>query len=137
MKLNLTTIFLLIFSISISNSHGFGERIDLPIPLELYLLGAGVTIILSFFVISTFSNKLEGKTELIQFSKNSKLNLAVNKLLIFLKVFLVIVLAVVIIACFFRPSNSDIQHCTHSCLDLFWSRNDLCSFFIWKHLGKN
>ena len=33
------------------SAHGFGERIDLPIPLNLYLVGAGAAIIVSFVLI--------------------------------------------------------------------------------------
>lgn len=34
------------------NAHGFGQRYDLPIPLWLYLLGAGATVGLSFIVVA-------------------------------------------------------------------------------------
>ena len=33
------------------HAHGFGQRYDLPIPLWLYLLGAGATVGLSFLVV--------------------------------------------------------------------------------------
>ena len=32
-------------------AHGFGERYDLPIPLGYFLVGASLTIILSFVII--------------------------------------------------------------------------------------
>jgi hypothetical protein len=32
-------------------AHGFGERYDLPVPLWLYLTGAGAAVALSFVVI--------------------------------------------------------------------------------------
>ena len=32
-------------------AHGFGERYDLPVPLWLYVGGAGATVALSFVVI--------------------------------------------------------------------------------------
>lgn len=35
-------------------AHGFGQRYDLPVPLWLYLLGAGAAVILSFVVIGIF-----------------------------------------------------------------------------------
>ena len=35
-------------------AHGFGERYDLPVPLEYYLLGAAATVALSFVVIGVF-----------------------------------------------------------------------------------
>jgi len=35
-------------------AHGFGQRYDLPVPLWLYLLGAGAAVVLSFVVIGIF-----------------------------------------------------------------------------------
>lgn len=35
-------------------AHGFGERYDLPVPLEYYLAGAGATVAFSFVVIGLF-----------------------------------------------------------------------------------
>ena len=35
-------------------AHGFGERYDLPIPLNYFLVGAGATVALSFLVIGLF-----------------------------------------------------------------------------------
>jgi hypothetical protein len=37
-----------------AQAHGFGARYDLPIPLSLYLAGAGLTIVLSFAMLGTF-----------------------------------------------------------------------------------
>ena len=39
---------------SSASSHGFGERYDLPMPLNLFLVGAGATVALSFVVIAIF-----------------------------------------------------------------------------------
>ena len=35
-------------------AHGFGERYDLPVPLWLYLYGAGATVLVSFVIIGMF-----------------------------------------------------------------------------------
>ncbi|SVA92357.1 uncharacterized protein METZ01_LOCUS145211, partial [marine metagenome] len=35
-------------------AHGFGERYDLPIPLNYFLVGASATVALSFVVIGWF-----------------------------------------------------------------------------------
>ena len=35
-------------------AHGFGDRYDLPVPLNLFLVGAGATVALSFVVIGLF-----------------------------------------------------------------------------------
>ena len=39
---------------NIAYSHGFGETYDLPIPLVYYLIGAGMTVAVSFVAISLF-----------------------------------------------------------------------------------
>jgi hypothetical protein len=38
-------------------AHGFGQCYDLPIPLWLYLYGAGSAVLLSFFLIGYFVGK--------------------------------------------------------------------------------
>ena len=35
-------------------AHGFGERYDLPVPLSLYLFGAGAAVALSFVMMGVF-----------------------------------------------------------------------------------
>lgn len=47
------TITLLSFS-DVLLAHGFGERYDLPVPLDLYLLAAAFTVIFSFVIIAIF-----------------------------------------------------------------------------------
>ncbi len=37
-----------------AQAHGFGARYDLPIPLSLYLTGAGLTVALSFVMLAVF-----------------------------------------------------------------------------------
>lgn len=39
-------------------AHGFGQRIDLPVPLYLYLFGGGVLVALSFILLGLFSSRL-------------------------------------------------------------------------------
>lgn len=39
---------------TVAFAHGFGERFDLPVPLWLYLLGAGSAVLLSFVVVAYF-----------------------------------------------------------------------------------
>ena len=38
-------------------AHGFGQRIDLPVPLYLYLFGAGAVVALSFIVLGLVSGR--------------------------------------------------------------------------------
>ena len=40
-------------------AHGFGERYDLPVPLWLYISGAGMAVVLSFGIIGIFVKRTE------------------------------------------------------------------------------
>ncbi len=40
-----------------AQAHGFGARYDLPIPLSLYLAGAGLTVALSFAMLALFMRR--------------------------------------------------------------------------------
>lgn len=44
--------------------HGFGARYDLPIPLTLYLYGAGAIVVLTFVLVGVFTRRDEGGTEI-------------------------------------------------------------------------
>jgi hypothetical protein len=44
--------------------HGFGARYDLPIPLTLYLYGAGAIVVLTFVLVGVFTRRDEGATEI-------------------------------------------------------------------------
>jgi hypothetical protein len=46
---------LAVLSPSIAGAHGFGDRYDLPVPLELYMGGAGAAVVLSFVIIGLFA----------------------------------------------------------------------------------
>src|SRR3990167_1196557 len=41
-------------------AHGFGDRYDLPVPLWLYLIGAGAAVAFSFVVIGVFVRSTPG-----------------------------------------------------------------------------
>lgn len=38
-------------------AHGFGVRIDLPIPVSLYMIGGGATVLISFILITLITKK--------------------------------------------------------------------------------
>lgn len=42
------------FATAEADAHGFGQRYDLPVPLWLYLTGAGLTVALSFVAMAVF-----------------------------------------------------------------------------------
>ena len=48
--------FLLLYP-STAFAHGFGERYDLPLPLNFYLFGGGFTVFVSFIIIASFIKK--------------------------------------------------------------------------------
>lgn len=50
----------LALAVSPAAAHGFGERYDLPVPLSLYVIGAGAAVALSFVVMGIFVRGVEG-----------------------------------------------------------------------------
>jgi len=55
------------FSVSSAWGHAFGSRYDLPLPLWLYLFGAGSSVGLSFLVMVVFFNKSNSEKHYIKF----------------------------------------------------------------------
>lgn len=51
------TATLLLCAPVLALGHGFAQRYDLPVPLNLYLAGAGLTVALSFVVIGVFARQ--------------------------------------------------------------------------------
>lgn len=43
-------------------AHGFGDRYDLPVPLSFYMIGAGMTVVLSFFAFGYFYRRRPPQT---------------------------------------------------------------------------
>ena len=50
----LLIFFYLFADLQLSYAHGFGDRYDLPVPLNWYLFGAGTVVTLSFLFVSVF-----------------------------------------------------------------------------------
>jgi len=50
----------------VTRAHGFGQRYDLPVPLIIWVLGAGATIILSFVLTAAFAR---GRDASISYSR--------------------------------------------------------------------
>ncbi|MEX2598423.1 MAG: hypothetical protein WD533_02085, partial [Dehalococcoidia bacterium] len=51
----LGAVWLVLLAPGAAYAHGFGERYDLPVPLGLYIAGAGATVLFSFVVIGIFA----------------------------------------------------------------------------------
>ena len=60
-------------------AHGFGERYDLPVPLWLYLSGAGSAVALSFAIIGFF---VKGHTSVAEYCRFNLLKWRLSVLLI-------------------------------------------------------
>ena len=43
-----------------ATAHGFGQRYDLPVPLPLWVVGAGATILLAFVLVVVFARETKG-----------------------------------------------------------------------------
>ena len=91
-------------------AHGFGERIDLPIPLNLYLIGAGAAVLISFILIGLINHK-GGHIDSYPRYNLLKIRwiraLIENSLLLgFLKAFFVFLLLLIIVAGFAGRQNS-------------------------------
>ncbi len=91
-----------LFSIYLSLAHGFGSRIDLPIPLDLYIKIAIVIVGLSFFLISFLSEE-----KFLKFKNYPKVNLSIlkiltlNPILFLIKIISIAFLIILILASFF------------------------------------
>jgi hypothetical protein len=54
---SLAVLVLVPLAASPALAHGFEGRVDLPVPLWLYLYGAGAAVLLSFVVVGLFVGK--------------------------------------------------------------------------------
>ncbi|MBL93778.1 MAG: hypothetical protein CMF70_00490 [Magnetovibrio sp.] len=63
----LIAIFVLIFAPFSAFAHAFGSRYDLPLPLELFMLGAGATVLVSFVIMSSTLKHGGEKAESLKF----------------------------------------------------------------------
>ena len=59
---------LVLFQPDLAHAHGFGERYDLPVPLWLYLYGAGATVLVSFVVVGMFLRGRPGARGVARFN---------------------------------------------------------------------
>ena len=49
-------------------AHGFGEKYDLPLPLSLYVTGAGLAVALSFVIVAVFVRRTPSTTDYPRFN---------------------------------------------------------------------
>ena len=89
-------------------AHGFGERYDLPIPLEYFLIGGSLTIILSFVILVLFTNNSininHNQSRSILYPNNMN-NIVIMILTNILKIFSVFLFLLAIISGFIGSDN--------------------------------
>ena len=89
-------------------AHGFGERYDLPIPLEYFLIGGSLTIILSFVILVLFTNNsinINHNQSRSILSPNNMNNIVIMILTNILKIFSVFLFLLAIISGFIGSDN--------------------------------
>ena len=104
-----STFFLtLLFGSNVAIAHGFGQRYDLPVPLPLWILGAGATILLSFFLVAVFARRTDEKFDYFRVNLLRWQLFRILKhdsVLFFIRLCGVIVLVITVIAGFWGDSN--------------------------------
>ena len=63
----IATVVVQVLAASPASAHAFGVRYDLPIPLGLYLTGAGAAVLLSFIVMARFLRQHSASAETRRF----------------------------------------------------------------------
>ena len=103
-------------------AHGFGERYDLPIPLTYFLIGAGLTIIFSFFLLLLFYNKKEKTNEFkspIILNQNTLNNIPFKIIKPFIKTTSVFIFVLIILTGFIG-SNNPIENFSAPMIWIIW-----------------
>lgn len=103
----LAVLLLLVFPLDLL-AHGFAQRYDLPVPLNLYLAGSALAVALSFVVVAIF---IRGSHTLHNYPRFNLLKTTAGRLLahpvlvISLRLFSVAVLVFIIVAGFIGDPN--------------------------------
>lgn len=109
----LSAIFFFSNFISNANAHGFGQRIDLPVPLSLYLAGGALAVIISFIIVGIFVGKKSATSDYKRYNllkhKNFA-NLVENNIFKFIiKLVFVSILGILIFSGFFGNKNPNLN----------------------------
>ena len=101
-------------------AHGFGERYDLPVPLEYYVVGAGLAVALSFIVVGLFVRGGSGSSDYPRYNllkhRPTRAILTSPLIIVPIKLASVFLLGLLIFAGFFGDSDP---------------RDNLAPTFIW------
>ena len=103
-------------------AHGFGERYDLPIPLTFFLIGAGLTIIFSFFLLLLFYNQKEKGNEFkspIILNQNTLNNIPFKIIKPFIKTTSVFIFVLIILTGYIG-SNNPIENFSAPMIWIIW-----------------
>ena len=108
---------------STAYAHGFGQRFDLPIPIDLYMTGAGAVVALSFVIMAFFFKAKPAPSSYPRFNLLSTAlgrALASPAVLFTLRVLSVTLFVVTIAAGLFGTQADSIQNIIHTAVWVIW-----------------
>lgn len=120
------SLLLALFVLTVPNSvfaHGFGQRFDLPIPLDLYMMGAGAAVALSFVILAFF---FRAKSAPSSYPRFNLLSTAIGRglanpfFLFVLRLMSVSLFLVVIAAGLFGNQEDSVQNIIHTAVWVIW-----------------
>ena len=103
-------------------AHGFGERYDLPIPFIFFLIGAGLTIIFSFFLLLLFYNQKDKANKFkspIILNQNTLNNIPFKIIKPFIKTTSVFIFVLIILTGYIG-SNNPIENFSAPMIWIIW-----------------
>ena len=103
-------------------AHGFGERYDLPIPLTFFLIGAGLTIIFSFFLLLLFYKQNKKTNEFkspVIINQNTLNNISFKLIKYFIKISSVFIFLLIILTGYLG-SNNPIENFSAPMIWIIW-----------------
>ena len=103
-------------------AHGFGERYDLPIPLTFFLIGAGLTIIFSFFLLLLFYKQNKKTDEFkspVIINQSTLNNLSFKFIKSFIKISSVFIFLLIILTGYLG-SNNPIENFSAPMIWIIW-----------------
>ena len=104
------------------HAHGFGERYDLPIPLTFFLIGAGLTIIFSFFLLLLFYKQNKKTNEFkspVIINQNTLNNISFKLIKSFIKISSVFIFLLIILTGYLG-SNNPIENFSAPMIWIIW-----------------
>ena len=117
-----TISFIWILLANNMDAHGFGERYDLPIPLTFFLVGAGLTIIFSFFLLLLFYKQTKKTNEFkspVIINQKTLNNISFKLIKCFIKISSVFIFLLIILTGYLG-SNNPIENFSAPMIWIIW-----------------